>query len=243
MTTSAAPTKLYAALLAAKAEMGALLRNAKNPLFNSRYADLAQVLDVVDEPLARHGLLLYQAVAGTQITGDVYEVVVASSIIHAESGQVITDSLPVAVKPEKAGGISAQGVGSAITYGRRYLAMAQFGLAPEDDDANGASGNQAVQRSAKAAPATPKPPAQPSNDVPVWQVADEPYMQWQGPQDAYTWAVEQGACKNEHEARASLKKVVESTGGRFTQNSAPVIFAAFYARQLEKLAEKQPVAA
>jgi hypothetical protein len=93
------------------------------------------------------------------------------------------------------------------------------------------SGNQAVQRTVKAAPATPKPSVQPPNvvqgidsDVGFCQVAEELYAQWQGPQDAYTWAGEQNGC-------------------RFTQNSDPVIFAAFYARQLEKLQAKQPVAA
>lgn len=40
-----------------------------------------------------------------------------------------------------------QGLGSALTYSRRYGLMAMVGIAPEDDDANAASGkgNQTQQ--------------------------------------------------------------------------------------------------
>jgi hypothetical protein len=62
----------------------------------------------------------------------------------------------------------------------------------------------------------------------------EPWEMWQGPQDAFTWAINVGACENEHEARNSFRKVVETTGGSFTIHTMPVIFAAFYQHQLEK---------
>jgi hypothetical protein len=35
-----------------------------------------------------------------------------------------------------------QGLGSAITYARRYALMGMAGLAPEDDDGNAASAKQ-----------------------------------------------------------------------------------------------------
>jgi hypothetical protein len=53
---------------------------------------------------------------------------VETILLHA-SGQTISDVLTVPViKPD------AQGLGSAITYARRYALAAFVGVAPEDDD-------------------------------------------------------------------------------------------------------------
>lgn len=60
---------------------------------------------------------------------------------------------------------------------------------------------------------------------------------WLGPQDAYAWAIKEGACANEFEARNSLKKIVEGKfGGKLTQQNMTAVLTAFYLRQDEKLA-------
>ena len=52
-----------------------------------------------------------------------------------------------------------QGLGSAITYARRYALMAIVGLAPEDDDGNKAAESPAPRVAQKqAAPATKEKP-------------------------------------------------------------------------------------
>ena len=62
---------------------------------------------------------------------------------------------------------------------------------------------------------------------------------WASAADAYAWAVEAGACENEHEARASLKKIVDARfGGRLTGDNMAAVFEAFHARQMEKLHER-----
>ena len=67
---------------------------------------------------------------------------------------------------------------------------------------------------------------------------------WASAADAYAWAVEAGACENEHEARASLKKIVDARfGGRLTGDNMAAVFEAFHARQMEKLHERANAAA
>ena len=116
--------ELSTALLKAQGAMGKLLRDSSNPHFNSTYASLAAVLDTVRGPLTDAGLVLYQSA-----TTDEGNVLVHSALIHAETGEAIEEvlSLPVTQR-------TPQALGSAITYGRRYLAMAMCGLAPDDDD-------------------------------------------------------------------------------------------------------------
>jgi len=68
--------------------------------------------------------------------------------------------------------------------------------------------------------------------------ADAEWEEWQGAVDAYLWAVSVGACANEFEARASMTKVInsdESWGGRLHRGNKEAVYAAFFARQMEKL--------
>ena len=54
-------------------------------------------------------------------------------LIHA-SGQWLSNTFTMPVSKA-----DAQGVGSAITYARRYALAAMVGVAPEDDDGNAAT--------------------------------------------------------------------------------------------------------
>lgn len=62
---------------------------------------------------------------------------------------------------------------------------------------------------------------------------------WNSPVDAQIWAIQVGACQNEHEARNSWLKVVKQLGG-FSHRNPEAAYRAFYERQREKL---QPTAA
>lgn len=61
---------------------------------------------------------------------------------------------------------------------------------------------------------------------------------WASAADAYAWAIESGACKNEFEAKNSLKKIVDAQfGGRLHTGNMAEVFDAFHARQMDKLHE------
>lgn len=112
----------------AQSAMGDVLKNANNPAFKSKYADLAAVVEATIPALNSAGFSVMQFP-----TFDGQTVKVSTMILH-ESGQWMRCTL--SLRPTKA---DPQGVGSAITYGRRYGLQAMTGVAPEDDDGNAAS--------------------------------------------------------------------------------------------------------
>jgi hypothetical protein len=122
--------ELVKARIAAAAEITNANKNSINPHLKNRYADLAAVLEAI-EPIYKHGLSLFHLV---EDDGD--KVTVTAMLCHS-SGQFLSCSL--GIKPEKA---TAQGIGSAITYARRYTATALLGITQEDDDGNAASATQ-----------------------------------------------------------------------------------------------------
>jgi hypothetical protein len=121
---------LAAALCKAQAQMEGAKKDANNPHFKSKYADLASVWDAIRAPLTSNGLSVVQLLRS--ISGGVE---VETILMHA-SGQQISDVFAVPATKN-----DAQGYGSAATYARRYALMAMVGVAPEDDDGNAAVGS------------------------------------------------------------------------------------------------------
>jgi len=108
-------------------ELGAVHKNKKNPAFKSNYADLSAVLTALS-PIAEHGLWFRQV--PVRIDGGVG---IETFYVH-ESGEELSAGItPVPVNKN-----DAQGLGSAMSYGRRYGLMTAFGLSAEDDDGNAA---------------------------------------------------------------------------------------------------------
>jgi hypothetical protein len=128
-TTNANPA-LFAALSAAQGEIENAAKNAANPHFKSKYADLAEVLNTVRPVFARHGLSLTQS---TEFDGSLVSVV--SLVAHKDGGYLTATASCVPAKTD------AQGIGSATTYLRRYSAAAVAGIAQEDDDGQAAAHN------------------------------------------------------------------------------------------------------
>jgi hypothetical protein len=125
--------KLAEALSKAQGEMKGALKDAENPFFKSRYADLASVWEACRGPLSRNGLAVVQV---PEVKDG--KVIICTVMIHS-SGEWISGDLDMT--PTKS---DPQGVGSAITYGRRYGLSAFAGIAAEDDDGNAASAKTAV---------------------------------------------------------------------------------------------------
>ena len=146
---------LAAALIKAQLEMDPLRKDAKNPAFgkDSKYASLAGVQEVALPALAKHEVAVMQSVS-TDWNESAVLVKVGCTLFHAPSGEFVVNE--ITLKPVKS---DPQGIGSAITYGRRYLLLVMAGLAPEDDDGNEASGkatSKPAQAQVQASPTTPQ---------------------------------------------------------------------------------------
>lgn len=122
---------LAAALAKAQAEIEGARKDSTNPHFRSRYADLASVWDACRAPLTKHGLSVVQLPDRRDA-----EIGVTTLLMHS-SGQWISGR--ISTVPGK---LDPQAVGSATTYLRRYALSAVAGVAPEDDDGEGAMGRQ-----------------------------------------------------------------------------------------------------
>ena len=139
---------VYAAFVKAQKAFGPALKAHTNPVYRSKYADLSACIEAVIDALHDNGFALVQRTEERE-GGAVVETV----FLH-ESGEEISGGklwVP-ATKPD------AHGMGSALTYARRYSLLAACGLAPEDDDANKAVGKTEARpvapvRSAAAVPA------------------------------------------------------------------------------------------
>lgn len=141
MNQSAEIGQLATALAKAQAAMTHAAKSAENPHFRSKYADLAAIIDATRGPLSAHGLSVVQLPFR-----EASEVGVVTRLLHA-SGEWIESRLTVTV-PQT----TAQAVGSALTYCRRYAWQSITGIAAdEDDDGTAASGT----------PVEPKPAAKP----------------------------------------------------------------------------------
>ena len=125
--THATP-ELFAALAAAQGEIENASKNAQNPHFRSRYADLAEVLNTIRPVFAARGLSVMQS---PSFDGEIASV--TTVIAHAGGGYVVSKASCVPAKSD------AQGIGSATTYLRRYSAAALAGIAQEDDDGESAA--------------------------------------------------------------------------------------------------------
>lgn len=124
--------------------MGNIAKDKDNPYFKSKYAPLESILPAIKGPLKEAGLVFFQAPTwlgeGQPALG--------TTLIDIESGEKIETIVPLILAKQ-----DPQGVGSAITYMRRYSLVAMLGLnCDEDDDGNAAS----AKVTPKAAVATPK---------------------------------------------------------------------------------------
>lgn len=141
MNKSESIKELANALAKAQAEMKNPGFDSSNPHFKSKYASLASVRDTVTPVLSKHGLSVTQLPAFDDGKAG------CESLLMHISGEFISSTLLIPV--DKA---NAHGVGSAITYSRRFSLMAIAGVVGDDDD----DGNAATGKSgALPTPITP----------------------------------------------------------------------------------------
>jgi len=121
---------LAGALAKAQLQIEPASKNATNPHFRSHYADLASIWDACRGPLNTNGLSIVQF----PCDGDVGRTGLCTMLLHS-SGEFISEVVTTRSQKD-----DPQGLGSALTYLRRYALAAVVGVtATEDDDGNAAS--------------------------------------------------------------------------------------------------------
>lgn len=133
-------------------------KDKTNPFFKSTYATLSNILDSIDVPLSESGLSFTQFPIG--------KYGLCTLLMHADSGEYMQSEYYIKPSPEyakekdKEGNViwrsdiphvTPQGIGSAITYQRRYALAAILGLnIDDDDDANAATHGNTYKKSENA---------------------------------------------------------------------------------------------
>lgn len=116
------------ALLRAQRNMGAAVKDSKNPFFKSMFATLNSVREASHPSLNAEGIIVLQPT----ITKD-GKAFVRTLLMH-ESGEYIAgDTEIISGKP-----LDPQAAGSAISYARRYGLQSFLSLGTADDDGNSA---------------------------------------------------------------------------------------------------------
>ena len=139
-------TELAKALIAVQKHVTPATKDANNPFTKSNYATLNSVMRTCREALLENGIWLCQHPAPVEVPGCIGLV---TKLTHCETGQWQA-SLAVVPLPKA----DPQGMGSAITYARRYALTAMLGMVTEDDDGEAAKIDQkSTPRSRRAATA------------------------------------------------------------------------------------------
>lgn len=126
MKTSESLTNISKALVESHKEIGHALKDAKNPHFKNDYATLESVIDASKQSLLKNGIIVIQSVSGQSLTTRLQHI----------SGEYFESQLDLLVDRN-----NMQGLGSAITYARRYSLAAMLNISQADDDGNAAAQN------------------------------------------------------------------------------------------------------
>ena len=155
-------SELAKALIEVQRNLQPAVKDATNPFVHNRYATLNSVME------SCRGALLSNDIWMTQfpVPADPGYLGLVTKLTHAKSGQW-QSSLAVVPLPKA----DPQGMGSAMTYARRYSLSAMLGIVTDadDDDGTGAcaprpGGGQTKAGACHTMPGSPKPPP-PSNDA------------------------------------------------------------------------------
>ena len=142
MEKSESIKELATALNKFQAECSGAKKDADNPFFGSKYANLEAVINCAKSALDNNGL----AVSQFPIMDQGYCGV--ETILMHSSGEWISNTLLLACKKQ-----DPQAMGSAITYARRYAYQSVLGIPSEDDDGEKSmSRNQAPVKQQAPAP-------------------------------------------------------------------------------------------
>ncbi len=126
-------TALAKALLAVQKQLQPAFKDAANPFTKSNYATLNSVMEACRDALQTNGIWMTQLPMPTPEHLGAGHLALQTKFTHASSGQWQA-SLTIVPLPKN----DPQGMGSAMTYARRYALTAMLGIVTEDDDGEGA---------------------------------------------------------------------------------------------------------
>lgn len=140
MPAASKPT-LWSALLAVQASAVKFQKDKVNPAFKgSRYASTDTILEAILPALTENDLVLTQMPSALGFTDP--QPALRTRITHVPTGDYIEDTMLLMLDKS-----NAQGLGGAITYGRRFAVTSMLGLVEgEDDDGNSASTVEVVNK-------------------------------------------------------------------------------------------------
>ena len=134
MEKSESIKNIATALITFQIKVGKITKDATNPFFKSKYASLANIQDAIADPLEEAGISYMQFPDG--VHG------LTTIVMHGESGEWLQSTYTM--KPVKD---DPQGIGSSITYQKRYALAGALALNIDDDD----DGNSATHGAATPA--------------------------------------------------------------------------------------------
>lgn len=122
--------ELVSALAKAQGIMKPAIFNKVNPHFKSKYADFSSCMDACRAPLSENGIAVIQS---CETNNDKLNLI---TMLAHTSGQWMKSEFPILTSK-----MDSQGIGSAMTYAKRYSLCGMVGIvADEDDDAEAAVG-------------------------------------------------------------------------------------------------------
>jgi len=163
---------LYTALGDAIEQLDPARKSSENPYFNSKYADLNQLLSMVKPVLSANGLTMTQqpiteVIPGTGNVPPVFMVGCKTVLVHCASGGRLENDLLLPCTK-----LDPQAGGSAISYSKRYAIKALFLMEDVDDDGNSAS-HQPQQQPNKQVELPKDPPPPPDvSEAEKWATID-----------------------------------------------------------------------
>lgn len=142
-------TNIHTKLLEFHAKNISISKEANNPHFKSKYANLAEVIGKVRPALTEIGIVLVQEPGEHGLT---------TKLIDPETDTSVEGFLPYI------GANDPQKLGSNLTYLRRYSLVTMLGLEDDDDDGNVAS---SPEKNGAAKPAPRAPARAPQETTPT----------------------------------------------------------------------------
>jgi hypothetical protein len=133
MKTSESIKQLAEALVSAQKEIRFATKDSTNPHFKSKYANINSVIEAVKKPLNDNGIAILQSLSPS----DDNKLHLTTRLLHS-SGEWIEDTAVCPIQKQ-----DPQGLGSAISYIRRYSISSLCALYADDDDGQSAALNAA----------------------------------------------------------------------------------------------------
>lgn len=143
MNTSESVKLITAALLKAEAKIKHAIKDGNNPHLRNNYATLESVIDASKEFLLENDIIVIQAPGNGVLT----------TRLQHSSGEFFETVTNLVIEKQ-----TCQGVGSALTYFRRYSLAALLNITQQDDDGNLSTGKKpkALPKAVDKKPVIPK---------------------------------------------------------------------------------------